>query len=152
MVYFGQTLSRLLNEFLSQLSVNLWSRLVASGERFLVNFVTGHLFKLENCVTQQDTFYSCENHRVISIRFFEFSSSIGRSETGTYWTLVCFELEVFSQNWKEILLNQSFSHFKKKRLGKNNRKPWVCSMRTLWVHQSTEKKWDKVNVNLWGFH
>ena len=58
----GQTCSRSLILFMSQLFVICWSSLVAFGELNFQKLVTNQLFELEFCALRLDTFYPHQDY------------------------------------------------------------------------------------------
>ena len=79
----GQTCSRSLIVFLSQLFVILLISLVAFGEFIFQKLVTNQLFGLKFCVVRQGTFYLTKiMNKLISTKNRVFISLVGPSETG----------------------------------------------------------------------
>ena len=62
----GQTCSRSLILFLSQVFVVFWSFLVAFGEFTFQKFVTNQLLELEFCPVRQDTFYPHQDYEQVN--------------------------------------------------------------------------------------
>ena len=79
----GQTCSRSLFVFLSQLIVILSSTLDAFGELVFQKIVTNRLFGLKFCAVRQNTFYLHQGYQqAFSTKNRVFTSMVGLSETG----------------------------------------------------------------------
>ena len=149
----GQTCSRSLFMFSSNLLWFCWLSLADFGEIIFQKFVTNPLFGWEFCAVQQDTFYTHKNCE--QINFYKKSSLyiIGRSlrdgKVTTYLQLAQ-KWNLSTKNWPNLLCSSTHSDTLW-CYAKRDWKSGVCSRCKLWINGFLKEQRYKILVNFSRF-